>query len=66
MDTTKQVLKRQQVEAQLGFKRSHLYALMAEGSFPKPIKLGARAVGWLQSEVNEWLEARIQATRGGK
>jgi len=33
---------------------------MQDGTFPKPIKLGARAVGWLESEIEEWLQARIE------
>ena len=32
--------------------------MMAEGKFPKPVKLGARAVGWVESEVTTWLESR--------
>ena len=35
--------------------RSHAHALAAQGKFPKPIKLGSRASGWLQSEINDWL-----------
>ena len=38
--------------------RSHLYALMKEGKFPKPIKLGARSVGWRVDEVEAWIAAR--------
>tara|TARA_R100000900_G_scaffold536_1_gene921 strand:+ start:194545 stop:194667 length:123 start_codon:yes stop_codon:yes gene_type:complete len=36
---------------------------MAEGSFPKPISLGARAVGWIQSDIEKWLDSRIAETR---
>ena len=38
--------------------RSHLYALMKDGKFPKPIKLGARSVGWRVKDVEAWIAAR--------
>jgi len=56
------ILKRQQVEAMTGFSRSTLYARIAAGEFPKPIKLGgpnSRSVGWPESVVNDWIEARM-------
>ncbi|MCL7404909.1 AlpA family phage regulatory protein [Paradonghicola geojensis] len=40
--------------------RSHLYALMKEGKFPKPIKLGARSVGWRVEDVEAWIATRPQ------
>jgi prophage regulatory protein len=42
-----------------GKGRSQTYADMAAGKFPKPIKLGGRAVGWLKSELEDWQKARI-------
>ncbi len=36
---------------------------MTKGSFPKPISLGARAVGWLESDIDGWIAARIEVTR---
>ena len=47
------------VKAQTGLSRSTLYAMMAEGRFPKPIKLGERAVGWSESEIAAWIEGRL-------
>jgi prophage regulatory protein len=38
--------------------RSHLYALIKAGKFPKPIKLGARSVGWRVEDVEAWIAAR--------
>ena len=58
------VLRRRAVERRIGLKRSALYKAIAEGSFPRPVKLGRRAVGWLESEVSEWLRARIAESRG--
>jgi prophage regulatory protein len=46
-----------------GLKRSTIYALIAEGRFPKQIKLGTKASGWLESEVDQWIESRIEASK---
>lgn len=51
-------LRRRDVEARTGLSRSTLYAMMAQGTFPKPVRLGARAVGWPESEIAAWLESR--------
>lgn len=43
-----------------GLCRSAIYAHIAEGNFPKQINLNSRSVGWLESEINVWIERRIQ------
>ena len=53
------VLRRGDGERATGLPRSTIYELMARGQFPKPIKLGPRAVGWLESEIAGWQRARI-------
>lgn len=55
---TDRIYRRPQVEALVGLSRSTLYAMMAEGTFPKPVRLGRRAVGWRASDVAAWLAAR--------
>ena len=57
------VLRRKQVETRTGLSRSTLYLRIAEGSFPKPISLGVRAVGWLESDVDGWVVSRIEKSR---
>ena len=57
------ILRRKQVEARVGLRRSSLYQRIAEGTFPAPIKLGGRAVGWIEAEIAEWLANRV-AERG--
>lgn len=44
-----------------GLTRSPLYELMSDGDFPRPVKLGRRAVGWKSSEVEQWIEGRERA-----
>lgn len=59
------IIRRRQVEGRTGLPKSSLYALMAKGAFPKPIKIGgARAVGWLDSDIDAWIEAQVSASRG--
>ena len=41
-----------------GLRRSALYAKIAKGSFPRPIPLGERAVGWLESDIETWQQQR--------
>lgn len=43
-----------------GLARSTVYKYVAEGFFPKPISLGDRCVGWVESEVHDWIIARIE------
>lgn len=55
------ILRRPDVQAVTGLSRSTIYKWMNEGSFPKPVKLGQRAVGWREADINEWLETRDTA-----
>ena len=58
------ILRRKQVEARVGLARSTIYQRVSAGTFPKPISLGARAVGWIESEVSFWLESQVAQSRG--
>lgn len=53
------VLKLKEVVARTAKAKSTVYDDVAKGIFPKPIKIGTRASGWLESEVDAWLEKRI-------
>jgi prophage regulatory protein len=55
----KTLMRRKQVEAATGLPRSTLFALVAEGKFPKPVKLGPKSIAWLDEEVGAWIAARI-------
>jgi prophage regulatory protein len=58
------ILRLREVCALTGLSRSFIYQLQAEGRFPQRIKLGARAVGWLEDEVQRWVADRIWESRG--
>lgn len=53
------ILRRPQVERATGLPRSSLYGLIAAGKFPKPVKLGVKSSGWLESEIIEWQRTRV-------
>ncbi|EIK61530.1 helix-turn-helix transcriptional regulator [Pseudomonas lactis] len=44
-----------------GLARSTIYKYITENTFPKPISLGERCVGWVEGEVHDWILARIEA-----
>lgn len=52
------ILRRPEVEARTGLSRSTIYAWMKEGAFPKPVKLGARLVGWMDTDIEAWVDAQ--------
>ena len=58
------ILKLHQVVATTAIPRSSLYKMIANGTFPKPIQLSQRSVGWLSSEVQNWIQSRIEFSRG--
>lgn len=57
------ILRLPAVKVRTGLSRSTIYLRMAEGRFPQPVSLGGRAVGWIEAEVNEWLNQQIEASR---
>ena len=59
------ILRLPEVENKTGRKRSSIYADISEGKFPAPINLGARAVGWLESEINQWIDEKISTRKRG-
>jgi len=55
------ILRLPEVKDQTGLGRSSIYKGVKEKTFPAPCPLGARAVGWLASEISAWVEARKAA-----
>ncbi|GEP55356.1 helix-turn-helix transcriptional regulator [Reyranella soli] len=55
------VIRIQEVMVKSKLSRSTIYSLCIQGLFPPPRKIGVRAVGWIESEVDHWMEARPTA-----
>ncbi|MEO5334190.1 MAG: AlpA family phage regulatory protein [Magnetococcus sp. YQC-5] len=53
------VLKRKRVQELTSLPTSTLYAWVVRGSFPSPVRLGVRSVGWRLSDVQNWLDSRV-------
>ncbi|SDZ58480.1 transcriptional regulator, AlpA family [Jannaschia faecimaris] len=62
---TNQILRLPDVRRLTGLSTSTIYAMMAEGRFPRPVRLGKRAVGWPSDTMNKWLTSR-NLTREGQ
>lgn len=59
---TDSIIRLPQVKNLTGLSRSSIYAAVKRGDFPSPVSLGARAVGWMSSEINSWLTSRARAS----
>jgi len=57
------ILRLPAVKARSGLSRSTIYLRISEGRFPKPVSLGGRAVGWIELEINDWIEKQIKNSR---
>ena len=57
------LLRLPEVSKQTGLKRAAIYSRIADGTFPSPVKIGARAVAWPESAVQAWIGDRIRESR---
>ncbi len=58
------ILRRRQVEARTGLSRSTIYERIRAGTFPAQVSLGgAKAVGWIEAEIFEWITAQVEKSR---
>ncbi|HYC55705.1 MAG TPA: AlpA family transcriptional regulator [Candidatus Binatia bacterium] len=57
------ILRLPAVKHSTGLSRSTIYLRVAQGSFPAPVSLGGRSVGWVEQDVQEWLQRRIEESR---
>lgn len=60
---THRILRLPEVMSRTGLSRSTIYLKVSQGNFPLPVNLGPRAVGWVEAEIQEWLEQQIEASR---
>lgn len=60
------ILRLAEVCQRVGLSRSSVYKFVGNADFPQPIPLGARAVGFIESEIEEWIQSRIDASRSSE
>jgi prophage regulatory protein len=56
-------LRLPEVEQRIGLRHTQIHGLERKGLFPKRIKISQRASGWLEHEINAWIEQRVAASR---
>lgn len=62
----KNFLRCKEVQTRTSLSRSYIYQLSRQGKFPQPVELipGGSSVAWIEEEINQWIEERINASRG--
>ncbi len=63
-DKKERFIKLDEVIYRTGLKTTSIYTLMNQGRFPKNIKLTNDRVGWLESDIDRWIDERIKASMG--
>jgi len=58
------ILRLPAVKARTGLSRSTIYQRITDKTFPRPVSLGPRAVGWLEAEIDGWLAEQVERSRG--
>lgn len=53
------LIRLKEVQNRVGLGRSTIYRWMAEGNFPKPVRLGGHAVAWVLEDIDRWVSQRI-------
>jgi len=66
MQQTINILRLALLRKKVGLGTSSIYQMMAEGRFPRPRKIGKRAVGWLESDIDQWLLSRCVSPQRGR
>ncbi|MDR8761984.1 helix-turn-helix transcriptional regulator [Burkholderia multivorans] len=56
-----QLMRMKDVVKKIGLCRATIYSMIGRGEFPRPIRIGERATGWLESELEAWLAKRSAA-----
>lgn len=54
------ILRLPQVQTRLGLSRSSIYLLIKKGELVRPIKLGERAIGWPESDIEDYINKKIR------
>jgi prophage regulatory protein len=57
------ILRLPAVKTLTGLSRSTVYQKISLGEFPTSISLGARAIGWLESDIEAWIGDKVDASR---
>ena len=57
------IIRLRQAIIKTGLSRSNIYSLIKAGKFPQQIQLSPRTMGFLESEIDQWIADRVAASR---
>ncbi|EOV4131561.1 helix-turn-helix transcriptional regulator [Yersinia enterocolitica] len=60
---TTRLIRLPEVMNRTGYGKAWIYRLISEGRFPTQIKIGSRAVAFIESEIDDWIQTTIDETR---
>ena len=66
MQNSISIIRLPAVMARVNICRTGIYMGMRQGSFPKSVQLGPKAVGWVESEIDDWLREKVVASRSSE
>lgn len=61
---SKTLLRLPKVMEKTGLKRATIYLHIKQNMFPKQFKIGQRAVAWLESDIDDWIDERLAKVKG--
>jgi len=61
--STTRIISLREVLSRTSMSRSAVYALQKQGEFPKSVSITERRVGFVESEIDDWLKAKIESSR---
>ena len=62
--TTPELIAADEIAQRIPYSQHQLRRLEAQGSFPKRVRIGANRVAWVREEIDQWIEARVNARNG--
>lgn len=62
---SKNLIRLPEVQRRTGYSKAWIYRLISQKRFPDSVKIGVRAIAFVESEIDEWIELRIQESRNG-
>lgn len=61
LDQGNRIIRLSEVVSRTGLSASSIYEMIADKRFPRQVPLGKRSVGWSQAEIDEWINAKLEA-----
>ena len=63
LEQSKSLIRLSEVQRRTGYSKAWIYRLISQKRFPSSVKIGTRAIAFVESEIDEWIDARIAESR---